>query len=188
MKDIIRSVSAALLSINVMMCTSRLEKNNKGKIMAFNKYKLLATGTNDRAVAMNWHKNLIPKIVADIEADKAFVKMLKHGTGGEGQDHIAIFERDLKDHERILADFLEQYPLPNIVKIKDDVKISNDIPVEWNEKPLLPSRPLKPLVLRNNALTAPALIYQCVASDEVYKVVNITYNHPNRAEVIEYSF
>ena len=155
--------------------------------MAYCPINLLSENTDSASVAKNWHENgVIEKVEKQI---KELHLILESIHDSELDEEVKDFERSLKEMVVIKNRFLAKWPKPTTREIKDEVDSNQPIPASWHQSlPLLQSRPPIALTCLSNVKTDHVLFYKNEATGDVYKVVNIWYNQPNRCRLIEYSY
>jgi len=157
--------------------------------MSYSAIEILSNVTPDKDVAKNHHIYAVPDVQKSIAELEAFItEVSKNNDNGEMNETISGLTHDLSDKRRTLNAFIAKWPLPTITPIEDEVMLLDEIPVHWHQLPITPRRPSIPLILRNETKTAYALFYSVPDSDDVLKVTNMHYNHPNEDKTIEWHF
>lgn len=155
--------------------------------MSYCPINLLSTNTTSASVAKNWHEN---GIIEDVEKHIKELHSVLESVNASGLNaETKDFEKSLKEMVVIKNRFLAKWPKPKIREIKDAVDSNQSIPASWHQSlPLLQSRPPTSLTCLSNVKTDHVLFYKNEATGDIYKVVNIWYNQPNRCRLIEYSY
>lgn len=149
-----------------------------------NDIKLLEAGTSIAVVAKNWHQNGVVGVVkTEIEA----LTRLLHDLNGASE-----LASDLRNERnklvKLVESFLNQWPLPQVTIIKDQLSPAVKIPSKWHLIELQQSRPLEPLICRSQLSNSEHLFYEHPITGKIFKVINIQENTPNRARVLAYDY
>lgn len=157
--------------------------------MSYSAIEIISNITPSRSVAINHHMHAVPDVQKSIKGLADLITEIEsNNANGALDENIADVKAELKYKQSVLDAFLAKWPLPTITDIKDEVDLLEVIPSDWHRLTVMQSRPIQPLILRNDVKTSHVLFYQVPDSNKVLKVTNMHYNHPNKTKHIQWHF
>ncbi|KLV03516.1 hypothetical protein ABT56_18965 [Photobacterium aquae] len=142
---------------------------------------LLRTGTNDAAVAKNWHRSLVPLVRKDLN-----LRIIQRRSAVPDTEYYSLLDSEIADIESLLDRFFRQWPPAKVREIQDTISPRTIKIAEW-QTGLSDDLPLKSLTLISQP-TERFLFYLDTENGDVFKVINTAKNRPNMRQIVTWSY